>query len=153
MASQSSKKTAQANTTTLNQLHAISAGINLAVLIIVYFFRRPSNYKPWVLFSLPSWFFQYTLEKSGRPTYQGNKLVRSGEDIHHEGLYEYFFDIIYVTWILDILMVILGTNYVWFLYLAIPGYAGYKIFGVAAPFLKKSKPAKAEASFFRDFWC
>ncbi|KAK6457892.1 uncharacterized protein RJT20DRAFT_27328 [Scheffersomyces xylosifermentans] len=146
MASQSSKKLAQANTTTLNQLHIISGVINVLTLLIVYFVQRPKNYKPWVLFSLPSWFFQYTIEKSGRPTYHNNKLIRSGEDIHHEGLYEYFFDVIYVTWLLDILMVIFGTNYVWLLYLVIPGYAGYKLFGFAAPFLRKSKPAASAAA-------
>ncbi|ODV79107.1 DUF788-domain-containing protein [Suhomyces tanzawaensis NRRL Y-17324] len=152
MASQSTKKLASTNTEALKQLHTFSLAVNAAVILILYLFRRPANYKPYVIFSIPAWVLEYSIERSGRPAYavdpanpRSAKLVRAGDDITRAGLYEYFFDTIYVTWIIDVLLVILGTNYVWYLYAVIPAFAGYKVFGFVSPFLKKSKaPAAAD---------
>ena len=99
MASASAKKLAVANTNILNQLLIISASINIIVINYLHF---PSSisYKPWIIFSIPSILLQYSLEKFGRPKYtNGNSLVSSGEDIRLLGsLYEYYFDVIYLTW-------------------------------------------------------
>ena len=77
----------------------------------------------------PKYILQYSLEKFGRPKYtNGNSLVSSGEDIRLLGsLYEYYFDVIYLTWGFDILMIIFGSNKVWYGYLIIPGFAIYKL--------------------------
>lgn len=139
MASNRDKKIGAANEQTLKELHLIALAINvLAVLAI--FFNRPSAKLPYILFSIPAVFCQYTLEKSGRPKYGkdelgNNRLLKSGDEIKGEGLFEYMFDVIYVTWILDFLMVVFGSNKVWWLYAAIPGYASYKLFGFIKPFL------------------
>ncbi|KAK6197480.1 uncharacterized protein RJT21DRAFT_123295 [Scheffersomyces amazonensis] len=149
MASQSSKKQAQSNIKTLFELHVISLVINILSILGLFVLHRPSNWIPWIIISLPAWGLQYFIEKGGRPRYNGEgKMTRVGDDLKLSGsLYEYFFDIIYVTWFLDILMIIFGTNYVWFLYSVIPIFAGYKIFGFVAPFLKKSKgPVGADTS-------
>lgn len=72
-------------------------------------------------------------------------MVKSGEDIRLKGsLYEYYFDVIYITWFLDILMIIFGTNKVWYLYLVIPGFAIYKLSGFILPFIKKNKNPTAQ---------
>ena len=39
--------------------------------------------------------------------------------------------------VLDILMIIFGTNKVWYLYLVIPGFAIYKLSGFILPFIKR----------------
>lgn len=141
MASASAKKLAVANTNILNQLLIISASINIIVFLIISIFHRPSSYKPWIIFSIPSILLQYSLEKFGRPKYtNGNSLVSSGEDIRLLGsLYEYYFDVIYLTWGFDILMIIFGSNKVWYGYLIIPGFAIYKLGNFILPFIKKNK--------------
>ncbi|KAF6070309.1 hypothetical protein FOB64_002385 [Candida albicans] len=66
--------------------------------------------------------------------------VSSGEDIRLSGsLYEYYFDVIYLTWGFDILMIIFGSNKVWYGYLIIPGFAIYKLSNFILPFIKKNK--------------
>lgn len=144
MASGSSKKLAAANSKTLNQLHLITAIINIVSILGIFVLKRPASYKPWLILSIPSFIIEYNLEKSGRPTFSGSKLIRSGDDIHQQGgLYEYFFDIVYLTWAFDILMVIIGSNKVWWLYSVIPGFAIYKLYGIVSPFLQNRKGAKA----------
>ncbi|CAK7900595.1 SRP-independent targeting protein 2 [[Candida] anglica] len=152
MASSRDKKIATKNIQTLKELHLISLGINLLVLIALFVFKRPTSKLSYIILSIPAFFGQYTLEKSGRPKYgrdsTGNeKLLSSGDDIKHEGLYEYMFDVVYITWIIDILMVIFGTNYVWWLYSVIPGFASYKVFGFVKPYLFKGSGSapKSEA--------
>ncbi|KAK6465479.1 hypothetical protein DFJ63DRAFT_22589 [Scheffersomyces coipomensis] len=145
MASQSGKKQATSNVKTLQELHLISLAINVLSIIALFIFKRPSNWFPWIIISLPSWGLQYFIEKGGRPRFNDEgKLLRVGDDLKLSGsLYEYFFDVIYVTWILDILMIVFGTNFIWWIYLIIPGFAGYKIWGFIAPFLFKSKGGAA----------
>lgn len=153
MASNRDKKVATANTNTLKELHLISLAVNALVLLIIFIFRRPSSVLPFIVFSFPAIFCQYTLEKSGRPKYgkdeYGNpKLITAGDEIKGQGLFEYMFDVIYVTWILDILLIVVGSNKIWWLYSVIPGYAGYTMFGFVKPFLllggKKAKTEGAE---------
>ncbi|CAH2355526.1 SRP-independent targeting protein 2 [[Candida] railenensis] len=149
MASNRDKKIATANANTLKELHLITLAINALVILIIYFFSRPSSFLPYIIFSFPAFFSQYTLEKSGRPKYGNDeygqhRLISSGDEIKGEGLFEYMFDIIYVTWFLDILMVAFGSNKVWWLFLAVPGYASYKLFGFVKPFLSLGKGSKAD---------
>ncbi|KAG7194806.1 uncharacterized protein KQ657_004487 [Scheffersomyces spartinae] len=130
MAASSSKKTATKNVEALASLHQTSAGVNGAVFLIILIFHRPATIWPFLLFLTPSWGLQYYLEKQGRPKYVTDlgvsKLKHPGNDIHF-GLYEHLFDVVYLTWIIDVLMVLFGTNKVWWLLLSIPGFGLYKI--------------------------
>lgn len=138
MASQSSKKIAVSNAKTLKELHLVTLIINFLSIIAIFILKRPSSSKSYIILSIPAFFCQYTLEQSGRPTYSIDsssnkpKLIRCGDDLKGEGLFEYMFDCIYITWLIDILMIILGTNYVWWIYLIVPGYCAYK----ASAFIK-----------------
>lgn len=140
MAGQSSKKLAAANEQTLYTLHMRSAVANGVLVLAHLLLRRPANYWPTVLLTIPSLLLETSLELLGRPdrrtdaTSKKPYMVRAGEEIR-EGFYEYYFDIIYITWILNFLAVILGTNKVFYVYLAIPGYATYKIVTLALPFI------------------
>lgn len=155
MASTSSKKVAAANEAALLQLHRIAAAVNAVALIAVFYFRRPASVWPFLVLSVPSWISEMVIQRTGVSTYVTDavtgqpRLVRAGEDILHEGLYEYLFDTIYVTWIIDALMVVFGTNRVWWLILVVPGFVVFKLALLAKNYFgtggSKEKPAAAAA--------
>lgn len=155
MASSSLKKTASSNTTKLNQLHQITLVIVVLTGLIIGVFKRPQNYYPFILFQLPLVGCEWFLENIGRPVYkfdpvnQYNKLVKSGQDLNQSGLTEYLFDIIYFTWILDLLLIIVGRNFIWYLWLVIPGFIIFKLWGFISPFLpsfKRNNPAEQSST-------
>lgn len=147
MASQSVKKLAAANSEILKQTHLLALAVNALVILILLIFRRPKSFIPYFIFSCPALFCQYTIEKSARPVYDVDevsgqrKLKKAGDDVKQEGLYEYMFDTMYITWIIDALMIVLGTNSVWWLYSIIPGFAVFKIVGIVKGF-KGNKPTE-----------
>lgn len=57
-------------------------------------------------------------------------LRKAGEDLDAKGLTEFFWDVIYWTWI-NLIAVILVGNTAWWLYLIVPAYAGYTAFTTA----------------------
>ncbi|CAI5758929.1 unnamed protein product [Candida verbasci] len=138
MSSASVKKIATANTNILNQLLLIQIIVNLLVLVIYIIFKRPTSIKPYIIFNIPNFLLNYNLETSGRPKYV-NKNLKVSTDLNQKGLIEYYFDVIYVTLFLNIIMVVFGSNKVWYLYLIIPGYIVYTLGGYVLPFLKKDK--------------
>lgn len=144
MASQSGKKTAQANLQTLKELHVISLIINVLALVTILYLGRPKSVWPFLVFSLPSLGCQYVLESSGRPKYTIEagqpKLIKSGDDIKGPGLFEYMFDAIYITWLCDVLMIVFGSNKIWWLYMVIPGFIVYKVSFLAKSFIGKRAP-------------
>ncbi|KAI5955652.1 hypothetical protein KGF54_001154 [Candida jiufengensis] len=142
MAGASQKKLAVKNKSILDQLLYISIGVNTLTLFTLFYFKRPTSKIPYIIFQIPSIVLQYLLEQNGRPKYLGDKMIKSGDDILQKGsLFQYCFDIIYLTWFFDILMIVFGSNKVWILYLIIPGYITYKLSGFIIPFFKKSKPS------------
>ncbi|EGV63281.1 hypothetical protein CANTEDRAFT_106021 [Yamadazyma tenuis ATCC 10573] len=152
MASSSSKKIAQTNKQKLYELHSISATVVLLCAAIVWFFKRPSSIKPFLFFQLPLIGCQYVIESSCRPKYKYDsvgdydKLVSSGHDMNQSGLTEYMTDVIYFTWILDITVVALGSNKVWYLLLIIPGYAAFKLSGFIKGFFPSKQQQPEQAS-------
>lgn len=153
MASLSSKKQAGANVTTLRELHYFSLAINLLVVVAIHVFHRPLHAKRFFVLSIPAWALQYLLEKHGRPKYstdpafpERKTLVSGGDNIKQPGLFEYYFDIIYVTWIIDILMVVFGTTKVWHLYWTVPGFAAFKLWGFAKAFLPSFQGKRKSSS-------
>lgn len=75
--------------------------------------------------SAPGLVLEYWLESIARPTYdEAGNLRRAGEDLDAPGLTEFFWDIIYWTWINLVAVVVLG-NRAWWLYLVVPLYAVY----------------------------
>lgn len=152
MAAQSNKKLASANVEILKQTHLLALLINLFVIVVLLLLKRPKSKIPYLVFSCPAFFCQYTIEQSARPVYAVDKttgqtkLIKAGQDVKHEGLYEYMFDTMYITWIIDVLMIVLGTNSVWWLYSIIPGFAIFKIVGLVKGFKgnKLEKPEEHE---------
>ncbi|GMM38463.1 Snd2 protein [Saccharomycopsis crataegensis] len=130
MAGASQKKIAASNKKILKEIHLISCSILAISAVAVFAFHRPASVKPFVIFNIPLLVCQAILESTGRPKYgpEGSKLSGTVADLRQEGLTEYMFDIIYFTGIEDILMILCGSNKVWWLYIAIPAFAIYKSF-------------------------
>ncbi|KAG7807034.1 hypothetical protein KL921_004458 [Ogataea angusta] len=138
MAGASDKKQAAANSSILRQLHLASVVVNVLALLALFLLHRPAAKKYYFIFSLPGLGCQYVLEKVGRPKYHTNPqgysvLSSAGQDLQQQGLTEYMIDIVYLTLIIDVLMILFGSNKVWLLLLAVPAYAGYKLKGFIAP--------------------
>ena len=57
------------------------------------------------------------LYSAAQPTFQNNQLVSAGTDLKGEGVVQYMFDLIYVTWATHLLSLV--TDYAWFLYLTV----------------------------------
>ena len=67
---------------------------------------------------LAGW-LQFQLESIGRPIFDDKGgVIKTGSDLGQSGLTEYMFDILYLTWGIQIL-VAFTTPYAWFLYLVV----------------------------------
>lgn len=115
-------------------MHAVSFAINLIFLLSHFILKRPSSLKPYILCSLPAFLLQFQLERMGRPKFKTTNgvstLINAGDDLSQAGLTEWFHDVLYLTWGCDLLAPLTGSNKVWYLYLAIPFYASYKIYSL-----------------------
>lgn len=142
MANASAKKQATANVEALKTLHLTSLGINVLVLLSHFIFQRPQSIKPYAVFTTFALFLQFQIERMGRPKYDRSRvqagtasvptLISPGDDLSSPGLIEWIHDGIYVTWICDILSIALSSNKVWYLFLAIPVYATYRVYNLVA---------------------
>lgn len=130
MAQKARKDRARSNTASLNKLHIGSLSVNGIFLLSRYFFHTRSLYL-WFMLSIPSFLCELTLERTGRPTYDPstNALKSSGEDLAAPGLTEYMFDIIWVTWATNVVVIFFG-NWFWLLWAVVPAYGAYKGYGL-----------------------
>ncbi|KAL2127495.1 hypothetical protein VTI74DRAFT_10638 [Chaetomium olivicolor] len=130
MAQKARKDRAKSNAAALNNLHIGSLVVN-GLFLVLHFFFRPRSLPTWFILSLPSFFCQFTLEKTGRPSYDPSTqaLKSAGEDLAAPGLTEYMWDVVWVTWAASILVALFG-NWAWFLWAVVPAYGAYKAFGM-----------------------
>lgn len=148
MAGASEKKRAIRNIETLFSVHKLSLIVNAVCILCLFLLKRPSFGKKWYfIYSVPAWGCQYVVERTGRPTYEidgeGRRvLVRAGEDLQQPGLTEYMFDVIYLTLGIDVLMCVFGSMKVYYLLLLIPGYAAWRLRGVASMVLGMVLPRR-----------
>ncbi|KAI7867634.1 hypothetical protein BDF14DRAFT_1881504 [Spinellus fusiger] len=85
--------------------------------------------------------FYSILYNSGQSRYDASgTLITSGDDLNAEGLTAYMFDIIYVTWATHLTTAFISNKF-WYMYLVIPGYAGYKILPMILSYFGNSSPA------------
>ena len=130
MAQKARKDRAKSNAATLNNLHIGSAVVTVVFLVLHFIFRSRSLFW-WFICSLPSFICQGFLEYSGRPSYDPSTgaLKKSGEDLAAQGLTEYMFDVVWVTWGATLLVSLFG-NKAWFLWAIVPAFGFYKAFGM-----------------------
>ena len=130
MAQKARKDLAKSNVATLNNLHVGALAVNVVFLLFNLIFRSRS-WLAWFILSLPSFVCQFTLEKTGRPSFDPHTkaLKSAGEDLAAPGLTEYMFDVIWVTWGTTVLVILLG-NWAWFFWAIVPAYGLYKGYGL-----------------------
>lgn len=130
MAQKAKKDRAKSNIESLKNLHLGAAVVNFLFLLWHFFFRSRSLWA-YFLLSAPSFACQYALEKSGRPSYDQSTgaLRNSGEDMSAPGLTEYMWDVIWVTWACQILVMLFG-NWFWLIWAVVPAYGAYKGYGL-----------------------
>jgi hypothetical protein len=132
MAGQSAKKQAANNIKVLQQTHILTAAVYIITLFSRFYLHRPANNKAFYLTSVPLFISVAVLEKTGRPVIDAatKKIINEGQDLVQPGLVEYLFDIVYLTLVLNVLSILFGSNWVWWIYLAVPVFAGYKAYGL-----------------------
>ncbi|CAN8096527.1 unnamed protein product [Discula destructiva] len=130
MAQKAKKDRAKSNGTALNNLHIGAAVVNGLFLAWSLLFRSRSLLA-YVLLSLPSFICQFTLEKAGRPKYDAatGALKSAGEDLAASGLTEYMWDVVWITWACQVLVMLFG-NWLWLLWTVVPAYGAYKGYGL-----------------------
>ncbi|TVY40912.1 hypothetical protein LCER1_G009115, partial [Lachnellula cervina] len=113
MAQKAKKDRAKANISTLNTLHITALSLNAAFILFSLLIRRRS-FLTYAVLSLPSLIAEFILETTGRPKYDATTkaLKSAGEDLAAEGLTEYMFDVIWVTWASLVAVVVCG-NWGW----------------------------------------
>jgi hypothetical protein len=132
MAQKAKKDRAKANAQSLNNLHIGTLTLNALFILSNLFWRRRS-FLPYVVLTVPCLVCEYVLERSGRPTYANGSLRSAGEDLAAEGLTEYMFDVVWVTWACLVSVILFG-NWGWLLWAVVPAYGavkGYSLFGMA----------------------
>ncbi|KAI8344542.1 hypothetical protein BC941DRAFT_408895 [Chlamydoabsidia padenii] len=130
MANASSKKIAASNTKTLTNLQLGLLSVNAVYLLwrIIYHWSSLTKTEGffYILTTGLTLLFYSILKSSGTPSYTADGTLRSsGDDLNAEGLTAYMFDIIYITWFVDITTAFISSKF-WYTYLVIPGYALYK---------------------------
>jgi SRP-independent targeting protein 2/TMEM208 len=132
MAQKARKDRAKANTSTLNNLHIGTLAINILFLSSNFLWRRRSL-TAYTLLSIPAIVCEFILERTGRPSYVNGALKSAGEDLAAQGLTEYMFDIVWITWGCLVAVILFG-NWAWMLWAVVPAYGavkGYSLLGLA----------------------
>lgn len=130
MAQKAKKDRAKSNAESLKSLHIGAAIVNGLFLLWSLFIRSRSLWA-YVLLSLPSFACQFALEKAGRPSFDRStgSLRSSGEDLSAPGLTEYMWDVVWVTWACQVLVMLFG-DWLWLLWAVLPAYGAYKGYGL-----------------------
>ncbi|CAE6407707.1 unnamed protein product [Rhizoctonia solani] len=157
MANASAKKVAAQNEVAIRNLQMGMLIANALYWILRLLFRRPllagGPTSLYILTFIPTVVLYRHLTSIGLPRKEPKTgaLISPGEDLNQPGITEWCWDIIYVTWGCAVGSSLLG-NWVWWLYLVIPGYAGFKIYTkfVGPMFFNKSGPAPVEDTTAAD---
>ncbi|KAH8113403.1 hypothetical protein DFH11DRAFT_341836 [Phellopilus nigrolimitatus] len=153
MANAAAKKTAAQNEKALQNLHVGMLASN-ALSILVRWWRRRGvfslHFGAAFLCVVASYAAEalvyYFLSSSGRPSRDAAGNVRPPSvDLANPGFVcEWMFDLLYITWACQVGSALFG-EYVWWLYLTIPGYIVYKVGPMAYGFLRPSSSPSDEA--------
>ncbi|KAK3717621.1 hypothetical protein LTR37_005688 [Vermiconidia calcicola] len=124
MAQKSLKTLAARNARTLNRTHLISLAIHLTYLL-TRTFLFPRKPLPYALCSFPALGIEYWFERIGRPTHtESGEVKRAGEDLEAKGLTEWMWDVLYWTWGVVVLVVVLG-DWCWWGWGVVPVYSAF----------------------------
>ncbi|GAC94705.1 hypothetical protein PHSY_002278 [Pseudozyma hubeiensis SY62] len=120
MARGSAKKTASGNTFLLTLLRNGFLATNTIYLLVRFWLFRSSVSKRIVFGYVASEAIAVALWLTLQ------SMAAQGNDLQQSGLTQYMFDVIYVTWFVQLASLVWSKF--WYLYLIIPGYAAYVIY-------------------------
>ncbi|RMD40011.1 hypothetical protein DV735_g5120, partial [Chaetothyriales sp. CBS 134920] len=132
MAQKAAKSLAARNTARLKQTHLISLLLHSFFLAVAFTLRRGSaSLKTYAVLATPALVIEFYLDRLARPVYNADgSLLRAGDDLGAAGVTEFLWDVVYWTWITVVAAAVFG-NRAWWLYVAVPAYAGYVVFTTA----------------------
>ncbi|KAM7511686.1 hypothetical protein LguiB_010561 [Lonicera macranthoides] len=147
MANQGAKKRKEENGRHMkNLLRIIIASNVIYILVRAGIFHSTFGWKHWVGLMLTS--FAYVipykqLASMAKPAYSDNgELLDGGFDMSTGGVCGYLHDIIYVTCFVQLTSII--SDKFWYIYLVIPAFASYKVFGMVKGFLPQGSEGAEE---------
>lgn len=134
MGKKSQKSRSRRNTLTLNKLHLSSIAINSVFLLWRFLpFTKSRSITAYLILSIPAFVAEYVLERTGRPVVVDGVVKTGGQDLDAQGLTEYLFDVVWVTWACLVAVLVVG-NWGWLIWAVIPAFAavkGYSLLGMA----------------------
>lgn len=117
MAQKARKELAKNNARWIRNLHLRSLLINVVFIIVALYYRRASV-ALYTVSSLIAAACHYGLYATGSPSYVNGQLKSSGDDLDAEGLMQYMWDVIWVTWGTYVTVMIFG-NWGWWLWVSL----------------------------------
>lgn len=148
MANQGAKKRKEENEKHLKMLQKVIGGANVIFILFRLMFRfSSSSWRHWSSLVFTSAIYSTLYDQIRRmaiPSYdESGDLLDGGYDLSMGGLCGYLHDIIYVTAFVQSTSII--SDYFWWLYLSIPGFALYKLWVlILYPYFFKAAPPEQE---------
>ncbi|CCH60746.1 hypothetical protein TBLA_0D02420 [Henningerozyma blattae CBS 6284] len=151
MAGKATKKQALANQQALSTLYKASLPLIFVSLLRTWYCNSgKSPLIKIISLHIPCIICIYTLEKTGRPTYDSKgKLSTVGVDLAQSGgLTDIMFDVIYLSLIADVGVILFNTLWLWWICgIAVVGYGGYKLWALKNMLMPSSpKTPKAKST-------
>jgi hypothetical protein len=147
MANQAAKKTMKENARLLRNLR-IQVAIFMGIYLLHFIWHFSSvRFWDWVglaVFSAINFFVYLGLRAYARPTLNDEgEIVSPGSDLNQKGLIEYHWDLLYVTWFVQITS--LYSKWFWLVMLVIPAFTVFKLWGtVIKPWLETESEETAD---------
>ncbi|KAL1553838.1 transmembrane protein 208-like protein [Salvia divinorum] len=147
MANQGAKKRKEENARHMKTLlRLIIASNAIYVVLRMGVFYSSFTWKHWlglVLTSLAYVIPYQQLDAMAKPSYtEDGELLDGGFDMSTGGICGYLHDVIYITCFVQLSSIISGKF--WYIYLVIPGFAAYKLFGLVRGFMSQGSEGGEE---------
>lgn len=147
MAGKAGKKQASSNAKIIQGLYK-QVSLFLGMAIVRLFISRKVTIGQWiklVALNVPMFVALYIIVLSGKPKYDGNRVVKQGIDLNdNTNLISYFFDLIYLSLFGNIGIIAFRTFRFWWCLLLCPIYAGYKLYGLKNMFMPGAQQTQAD---------
>ncbi|GER27793.1 transmembrane protein-like protein [Striga asiatica] len=147
MANQGAKKRKEENARhmkTLLRLIIASNAIYLLLRIGVFYSSFTWKHLVGLILTSLAYFIPYQqLDSMAKPTFTDDgELLDGGFDMSTGGICGYLHDVIYITLFVQLSSII--SEKFWYIYLVIPGFAAYQLFGLVKGFLSHSSEGAEE---------
>uniref|UniRef100_A0A5B7BUY9 Transmembrane protein 208 n=1 Tax=Davidia involucrata TaxID=16924 RepID=A0A5B7BUY9_DAVIN len=147
MANQGAKKRKEENSRHMRNLLRFIIACNVVYLLVrAGIFHSTFKWKHWVGFMLT--FFAYIIPYQhlaimAKPAYSDDgELLDGGFDMSTGGVCGYLHDVIYITGFVQLTSII--SEKFWYIYLVIPAYAAFRLFGFVKGFLSHGSEGAEE---------